>query len=269
MRRLLDTTLTWEPAYDGDQSAELRSLGFAALPLQALVSGVEEQTDDDAATVTSSEASPWNGELVSGLYISELERGGLLLREDEVKQLREQRMQKVTELRTFNDDAQKRRLENNGVMLAEDEQELDKRSKEIIEDGKALGARVPGAVSWSRRTRRSMSGSTRTAARSRSRSTGRRTWPAGHSPASTAHRPTSTPPSHGRPPTSGSSTAARGWTTTSTVSCPRARRAAGSSFPPTWPTRSSGRSGSCPAASRRWHGRSPRRVARRSTFLAT
>ena len=54
VRRLLDTTLTWEPAYAAT-SVELRSLGFAALPLQELVSGSEDQTDD-AATVTSSVA---------------------------------------------------------------------------------------------------------------------------------------------------------------------------------------------------------------------
>jgi len=42
-RRLIDTTLTWEPAYDAT-TVELRS-GFAAVPLQELVGGVEAQTD--------------------------------------------------------------------------------------------------------------------------------------------------------------------------------------------------------------------------------
>jgi HK97 family phage prohead protease len=50
-RRLIDTTLTWEPAYDAT-TVELRNLsGFAAVPLQELIGGSEEQTDD-AAGVT-------------------------------------------------------------------------------------------------------------------------------------------------------------------------------------------------------------------------
>lgn len=48
IRRLIDTTLTWEPAYD-ETTVELRNMsGFAAVPLQELVGGLEEQTDDAA-----------------------------------------------------------------------------------------------------------------------------------------------------------------------------------------------------------------------------
>lgn len=47
-RRLIDTTLTWEPAYDAT-TVELRDMsGFAALPLQELVGGLEAQTGDAA-----------------------------------------------------------------------------------------------------------------------------------------------------------------------------------------------------------------------------
>lgn len=53
VRRLLDTTLTWEPAYP-DTSVELRSMGFTALPLQELVDGLGEQIDDAAEEVLTS-----------------------------------------------------------------------------------------------------------------------------------------------------------------------------------------------------------------------
>lgn len=47
-RRLIDTTLTWEPAYDAT-TVELRNLsGFAAVPLQELIGGSEVQTDEAA-----------------------------------------------------------------------------------------------------------------------------------------------------------------------------------------------------------------------------
>lgn len=55
VRRLLDTTLTWEPAYPAT-SVELRSMGFTALPLQELVGGEEAQTDDTATGFSSLEA---------------------------------------------------------------------------------------------------------------------------------------------------------------------------------------------------------------------
>lgn len=49
-RRLIDTTLTWEPAYDAT-TVELRNQsGFAALSLQELGGGTEEQTVDAAET---------------------------------------------------------------------------------------------------------------------------------------------------------------------------------------------------------------------------
>lgn len=50
-RRLIDTTLTWEPAYDAT-TVELRNLsGFAALPLQELVGGLEGQTGEAAGEI--------------------------------------------------------------------------------------------------------------------------------------------------------------------------------------------------------------------------
>jgi uncharacterized protein len=49
IQRLLDTTLTWEPAYTAT-TVELRAAGFVATPLQELVDGLEGQIDD-AVTV--------------------------------------------------------------------------------------------------------------------------------------------------------------------------------------------------------------------------
>ena len=54
------------------------------------------------------------------------------MREDEYRQLAEQRMNAIEELRTFNEAAQQRAGENNGEMLAEDEAEFDKREKEVV-----------------------------------------------------------------------------------------------------------------------------------------
>ena len=73
VRRLLDTTLTWEPAYPGT-SAELRSAGFSVLPLQEILDGSEEQIEAAAAEVSSLEALRRTTEL----RISILEKGGIL-----------------------------------------------------------------------------------------------------------------------------------------------------------------------------------------------
>jgi HK97 family phage major capsid protein len=55
------------------------------------------------------------------------------MREDEFKQLKEQRMQLITELRTFSDAMQERASENKGRLLAEDQDEYEKREKDLIE----------------------------------------------------------------------------------------------------------------------------------------
>jgi len=55
------------------------------------------------------------------------------MREDEFKQLKEQRMQLVTELRSFSDAMQERASENDGQIAAEDEQEYEKREKDLID----------------------------------------------------------------------------------------------------------------------------------------
>ena len=60
------------------------------------------------------------------------------MREDEFKQLKEQRMQLVTELRSFNDAMQERADGNNGALLAEDQEEYDKREKDLIEINKRI-----------------------------------------------------------------------------------------------------------------------------------
>lgn len=44
VQRLLDVSITWEPAYTAT-SVELRSAGFVAVPLQELLSGGESQTE--------------------------------------------------------------------------------------------------------------------------------------------------------------------------------------------------------------------------------
>ena len=60
------------------------------------------------------------------------------MREDELRQLREQRMDLVTELRTFNEAMQQRVSENNGELLADDEQEFARREKELIDLNKRI-----------------------------------------------------------------------------------------------------------------------------------
>lgn len=77
VKRLIDTTLTWEPAYEATE-VELRAEAFTALPLQELVDGVEEQIDEAAPEVTSIQVSPYHGRMAEVL-INQLERGGVLL----------------------------------------------------------------------------------------------------------------------------------------------------------------------------------------------
>jgi HK97 family phage prohead protease len=75
VRRLLDTTLTWEPSYDAT-TVELRNLsGLTALPLQALIDGSEEQIDDAVGETSSLVVSPLRGRMAD-VIINELEKGG-------------------------------------------------------------------------------------------------------------------------------------------------------------------------------------------------
>jgi HK97 family phage major capsid protein len=60
------------------------------------------------------------------------------VREDELRALREKRMSQITELRTFNEAAQKRAGENGGAMSADDEAEWQKRETELLETNKRL-----------------------------------------------------------------------------------------------------------------------------------
>lgn len=61
-RRLLDVSLTWEPAYTAT-TAELRSTGFVAVPLQELLDGEEPQTEDAVAEQTPDESEEaWWGD---------------------------------------------------------------------------------------------------------------------------------------------------------------------------------------------------------------
>lgn len=77
VKRLIDTTLTWEPAYEATM-VELRAESFTALPLQELVGGLEDQTDDAATEAPPVLVSPYRGRMAEVL-IDQLERGGVLL----------------------------------------------------------------------------------------------------------------------------------------------------------------------------------------------
>jgi HK97 family phage prohead protease len=77
INRIIDTTLTWEPAYEAT-TVELRAEAFTAAPLQELVSGLEEQTDDAAPEAPPVQVSPYQGRMADVL-IEQLERGGVLL----------------------------------------------------------------------------------------------------------------------------------------------------------------------------------------------
>lgn len=73
VRKLIDTTLTWEPSYP-DTSVELRSQGFAALPLQEILDGSEEQIEE-AVTGTSSRVAIPSGRF-SDFELAQIEKGG-------------------------------------------------------------------------------------------------------------------------------------------------------------------------------------------------
>ena len=75
-QRLLDVTLTWEPSYEAS-TVELRSMGFAALPLQEIAGGLEEQTGD-AATADSSLTASQAFRRLAEVRLSILEKGGVL-----------------------------------------------------------------------------------------------------------------------------------------------------------------------------------------------
>jgi phage head maturation protease len=78
INRLIDTTLTWEPAYEAT-TVELRAESFTAAPLQELIDdGLEEQTDEAATEVPPVQVSPYQGRMAEVL-IDQLEKGGVLL----------------------------------------------------------------------------------------------------------------------------------------------------------------------------------------------
>lgn len=81
-RKLLDVTLTFEPAYQAT-SAELRTLQFAALPLQTFTGGSEgEQTGLEVARWETDDPSPPAAgdpqarERARAFYLEQLEWGG-------------------------------------------------------------------------------------------------------------------------------------------------------------------------------------------------
>lgn len=74
-QKLLDVTLTYEPAYEAS-SVELRSMGFVALPLQEIAPGSEEQIGEAAGDGSSHETSLLGREIELRLAI--LEQGGIL-----------------------------------------------------------------------------------------------------------------------------------------------------------------------------------------------
>jgi HK97 family phage prohead protease len=71
VQRLIDTTMTYEPSYDA-ATVELRSMGFAALPLQEFAEGNEAQPDD-AATEKASVAMMEYRQRMSAVRITILE----------------------------------------------------------------------------------------------------------------------------------------------------------------------------------------------------
>ena len=76
IRKLLDVTLTWDPAYDAT-SVEMRSRGFVALPMQELFVGAEEQGEDAAGEFSSHDMSHFQARR-RALELSILEKGGTL-----------------------------------------------------------------------------------------------------------------------------------------------------------------------------------------------
>lgn len=75
-QRLLDVTLTYEPAYEAS-TVELRSLGFAALPLQEFADGSEEQIGEAAGETPPFEAGRFRAR-ERALRIDVLAKGGTL-----------------------------------------------------------------------------------------------------------------------------------------------------------------------------------------------
>ena len=61
VKRLLDVTLTWEPAYSAT-GAELRSENFVASPLQELLGGAEPQTEAAVAEAPPDDEPGWWGD---------------------------------------------------------------------------------------------------------------------------------------------------------------------------------------------------------------
>lgn len=55
------------------------------------------------------------------------------MRDDEIRKLKQERADLIQELRTMNEAAQKRAKDNEGVMLAEDQEEWAKREKDLVE----------------------------------------------------------------------------------------------------------------------------------------
>ncbi len=60
-QEMLDVTLTFEPAYDAT-SVELRTVGFAAVPLQALIVGDGAQNDQARQGESSDDVTAWWGD---------------------------------------------------------------------------------------------------------------------------------------------------------------------------------------------------------------
>jgi hypothetical protein len=75
VHRLLDVSLTYEPSYEA-ATVELRSTGFAALPLQEILGGAEAQTEEAAGEAPSLEAVLFKRH--ADLRLAILEKGGIL-----------------------------------------------------------------------------------------------------------------------------------------------------------------------------------------------
>lgn len=73
-QRLLDVTLTYEPAYEST-TVDLRTQGFAAIPLQELLDGTEAQVEHAAGDTASLEAAEL-ARRTRELRLSILEGGG-------------------------------------------------------------------------------------------------------------------------------------------------------------------------------------------------
>jgi len=74
IEKLLDVTLTFDPAYDA-ATVELRSKGFVALPMQEIFNGAEEQVGEAAGEVSSFRRDPDIDRRVMAVSQSILEEG--------------------------------------------------------------------------------------------------------------------------------------------------------------------------------------------------